>query len=229
MARARLPLLIAIATLLSAVPVAAQRITSPYHFLDTHQYISLFGGKLSTQTGTLGLGPQSGNLYGGRLGYRPGTGPLALELTLAVAPLQRTVLDTLRTSDSTFARFGTASQGLLLTLVDARFNLTGARTWHGFQPFIVLGTGAVWGTNGANGADRLVPAPSRFKFGTSFAAEGGIGAEWYATPHVGLRVDGRGTLWKVKVPTAFQAQKPTLGGSEWTKNYSLAGSLAYHF
>ncbi len=230
MARARLPLLIAILAWVLTPPLAAQHITSPYHFIDTHQTVSLFYGRLGTQTGSLGLGPQSGNFYGVRLGYRPSTGPLALELLIGTAPLKRQVLDTLRTGrDSAFARFGTADQGLIMAFGDVRFNLTGGRTWHAFQPFVVFGPGVVVSSNGQNGADRLVPQPSRFKFGTSFAAEVGAGLEWYATPRLGLRGDARGVFWRLKAPLAFQQQDPRRSASAWTRNGALSASLAFHF
>jgi hypothetical protein len=230
MARARPPLLIAILAWVLAPPLAAQHITSPYHFLDTHQTVSVLFGKVSTQTGLLGLGPESGNFYGARFGYRPSTGPLALELLVATAPLKREVLDTLRTGhDSAFARFGTADQGLLLVFADVRFNFTGGRTWHGLQPFALFGPGVVVSTNGQNGADRLVPQPSRFKFGTSFAAEVGAGVEWYATSRLGLRADARGVFWRLRAPGAFLAQNPTRSASAWARNGALSASLAFHF
>ena len=216
------------AALLVASPLAAQRITSPYHYLDLPQSVTLFGAALKTQTGSVALGPESGNMYGGRLAYRA-SGPLQLELTFGYAPLNRVVRDTARVSakDSTFRPAGTLSQNLLLAVIGVRFDLTGSRTWHGLQPYLAAGGGIASGSSGSGGP--TVPADAQFKFGTSFALQAGGGIEWYAARHVGLLVDARGLLWKLHTPSAFHTADGTLPASEWTQNGALSAGLAIHF
>lgn len=231
MARARLLLLAAAAALVTAAPVAAQRITSPYRYLDAKQYVTLFGGPIRTQTGGAALGPTNGKLFGAQYGYRV-SGPFVVEAGLGYAPLKRVVRDTLRTAGDTtsFQKVGSpANQGVLLLVAALRFDITGPRTWYGLQPYLLLGAGGAIGTSGENGADTSVPQDVRFKFGTSFAAQAGGGLELYATRHLGLRLDARGTLWKLHTPSAFQFKDRTLSPSEWAQNVTLAGGLAVHF
>ena len=230
MVRTRLLLPIAALLVLAAAPVAAQHISSPYRYIEPRQYVMLFGGPLSTQTGAVQLGPASGKIFGAQWGYRL-SGPFQLEVTLGYAPLQRTVRDTIRSrpDTTTYVARGTANQGLLVAMAGLRFDVTGPRTWHGLQPYMLFGVGAVTGTSGQNGGDAAVPQDVRFSFGTSFAAQVGGGLEWYVTRRLGLRLDGRATLWKVHTPAAFVLRDATLPASEWTQNASLVGGLAVHF
>ncbi len=216
------------AALLLASPLAAQRITSPYRFLDLAQSVTLFGGALKSQTGSAKLGPEAGNIFGGRFAYRA-SGPLQLELTFGYAPLNRVVRDTVRVSakDSTFRSFGSVSQSIVLAIAGLRFDLTGARTWYGFQPYVAAGLGAAIGGSGSGGPS--VPADAQFKFGTSFALQAGGGIEWYAARHVGVLVDARGLLWKLHTPAAFHLADARLPASEWTQNAALNAGLAFHF
>ncbi len=228
MARARLVVLTAATLALCSAPLAAQRIHSPYRYIEPKQYVTIFGGQLRTQTGVVGVGPKSGNIFGAQFGYRV-SGPLVIEATIGYAPLQRTVRDTTRQAGdtTTFHPVGTANQGVLLAVANVRFDITGPRTWHGLQPYLVLGGGGAFGTTGQNGP--AVPQDVRFSFGTSFAAQAGAGIEWYATRRLGLRLDARGTLWKLHTPSAFILRETNLPQSEWTQNVSLVGGLALHF
>jgi len=213
---------------LAGVPAAAQRISSPYRYIDSKQYVVLFGGRVRTQTGIVAVGPESGNIFGAQFGYRA-SGPIVLEATLGYMPLKRVVRDTTRQVGDTanFHPLGTANQGVLLATASIRFDITGPRTWHGFQPYGLLGAGGAFGTTGQNGP--AVPSDVRFSFGTSFAAQAGAGIEWYATRRLGLRLDGRGTLWKLHTPSAFLLRAVNLQQSIWAQNLSLVGGLAVHF
>ncbi|HEX9106273.1 MAG TPA: outer membrane beta-barrel protein [Longimicrobiales bacterium] len=223
------PFVLTAATLaLLAAPAAAQRITSPYRYIEPRQYVSVFAGQMRTQTGVVGVGPKAGNIFGAQFGYRA-SGPFVIEVTLGYMPLQRTVRDTTRQpgDNANFHPLGTANQSLLVATAAAHFDITGPRTWHGFQPYAILGAGGVFGTTSQNGP--AIPQDVRFSFGTSFAAQAGAGIEWYATRRLGLRVDGRGTLWKLHTPSAFLLRATNLPQSEWTQNLSLVGGLALHF
>ncbi len=231
MARVRVFLPTAAVLALAASPVAAQHISSPYRYIEPRQYVTLFGGQLATQTGAVQLGPKSGHIFGGEYGYRV-SGPFVVEVTLGYAPLKRAVRDTLtlpKPDSTTYRQVGTSIQNVLLATADVRFDITGARTWHGFQPYALFGVGGAIATSGAQKTDVVVPSDVRFNFGTSFAAQLGGGIEWYATRRLGLRVDGRGTLWKLHTPSAFLIKDHTLPPSEWTQNVSLLGGLSVHF
>ena len=234
MVRARLFLPAAAVLALAAAPAAAQHVSSPYRYIEARQYVTLFGGRLVTQTGAAGLGPTSGNIFGAQFGFRLG-GPFVIEATLGYAPVKRVVRDTitLPAPDTTVFRparpDSIANQGVLVAAAALRFDITGPRTWRGLQPYVLLGVGGAIGTTGQNGGDNSVPQDVRFGFGTSFAAQVGGGIEWYATRRLGLRLDGRGTLWKLHTPSAFLIRDHTLPPSEWTQNLSLVGGLAVHF
>lgn len=231
MARARFLFPTAAVLVLVAAPAAAQRITSPYRYIDPRGYVTLFGGRLSTQTGAVALGPKSGTTFGGDFGYRL-SGPFVVELTVAYASLQRAVRDTLRLpapDTLSYRQVGTSTQGILSAMAAVRFDITGPRTWHGLQPYALFGVGGAFSATGATTADAAVPSDVRFRFGTSFAAQAGGGIEWYATRRLGLRLDGRGTLWKLHTPSAFLIKDHTLPPSEWTQNASLVGGLVVHF
>ncbi len=231
MSRARLLLPTAALLVLAATPAAAQHIASPYRYIEPRSYVTVFGGRLSTQSGAAGVGPTSGSIFGGNFGYRL-SGPFVVELTVGYASLNRAVRDTLTLAPpdtTTFRQIGTSKQGVLLAMAAVRFDITGPRTWHGFQPYALFGVGGATGATGATTADARVPADVRFSFGTTFAAQVGGGIEWYATRRFGLRLDGRGTLWKVHTPSAFLLRDHTLPPSEWTQNASLVGGLAVHF
>ncbi|HET9985410.1 MAG TPA: outer membrane beta-barrel protein [Longimicrobiales bacterium] len=218
--------------ILAAAPARAQRITSPYRYIDERQSVQLFGGHVTTKQPFTELGPSSGAFAGGRYAIRM-NGPLEIEAQLAYFPTTRTVRDTTFTvhgADSTFTPIGSAKQRLMVATAGLRFDLTGPRTWHGLQPFVAAGGGVAVGVNGANDADQQVPADLRFRFGTSFAASVGGGLEWYITRNVGLRGDARAFLWKIKTPQAFavtDARVPANG--DWTQNLSLTAGLAVHF
>ncbi len=231
MPRARLLLPTAALLLLAAPPAAAQHIGSPYRYIDARTSVTAFGGRLSTQSGAAGVGPTSGPIFGGHFGYRL-SGPFEVELTFGYASLNRAVRDTLtlaRPDTTTFRQIATSKQGVLLATAALRFDITGPRTWHGLQPYVLFGVGGATGATGATTSDTRVPQDVRFKFGTTFAAQVGGGIEWYATRRLGLRLDGRGTLWKLHTPAAFLIRDHTLPPSEWTQNASLVGGLAVHF
>lgn len=228
MLRARALLLFPLIVLLAAGPLAAQHIDSPYRFIDTRQAVTLFAGRTNPQAGVVGLGPESGEYFGGRYTYHL-SGPLSIEGEVGYFPLSRTVRDTTRTGDA-FTPVGSADQTVVLTTAALRFDLTGPRTWYRLQPFLTVGGGAAIGLSGQNGADSRVPADARFQFGTSFAGMVGGGVEWYATRRVGLRLDGRGVLWKLKTPQAFALKDATLpANGDWTQNVLLSAGLSVHF
>lgn len=231
MARVRLIHATAAALALAASPLAAQHIGSPYRYIEPRTYVTLFGGQLGTQTGAVQIGPRSGQLFGAAFGYRL-SGPFGVEVMLGYAPLKRAVRDTLtlpKPDSTTYRPLATSTQNVLLAMADVRFDVTGPRTWHGLQPYVLFGVGGAIATSGVQKSDVVVPQDVRFNFGTSFAAQLGGGFEWYATRRLALRLDGRGTLWKLHTPSAFLVKDHTLPPSEWAQNGSLLGGLSVHF
>jgi hypothetical protein len=125
---------------------------------------------------------------------------------------------------------GETDMGMLVTMGNVRFNLTGQRTWHSIQPFLLFGGGLAMDLAKEGAADTLVASDVRMKFGTSFAGSLGAGFEYFVSPRIGVRVDGSMLFWKLKAPTAFITRGPgRIPQSEWERNSKLSAGLSLHF
>ncbi len=224
--RHALPLL---ALLAGALPAQAQRITSPYHFLDSSQEVAGFVAHVSADRGAAGLGAKSGPAYGLRYAIRL-SGPFVIDAEGLYFPSERAVLDTVMV-DSAYTQLGTAKQPLAVLTGALRLNLTGGRTWHRILPFVAMGGGFAVETSKDSDALEKAPVDARFAFGTSFAGLLGAGFELFPTDRVSIRVDARNMLWKVKTPAALLrgALGPTLPADEWVSNPTFSAGLAIHF
>lgn len=214
-----------------AQPASAQRIDSPYRFLDHSQFLGGFGGYTWLSDGRIGLGPEPAPLLGVGWSIRV-SGPFAVALDIGYMPTTRVVRDTaFVAADSTFQQTGESDVRLVTAMANLRFNLTGARTWHGVQPFALLGAGAAVDFGGGSAADLALQPNMRFDMGTSFAGQLGAGIDWFPSSRVSIRLDARNMLWKLDVPEAFRLTDAgrELPGSEWEQNFALAAGLSIHF
>jgi hypothetical protein len=209
--------------------VAGQRIDSPYRFVDTKQSAGLFGGYIFASEGSIGLGPESGPVFGGRYGIRL-SGPFTIEADIGYFPSTRAVLDTVP-GEVTFTTIGEADLTLLLARGALRFNLTGPRTWHSMQPFVVFGGGVVIDLSSEAAVEDNLPQDARFDFGTSFAGELGAGVELFFSRRLALRLDGRNVLWQLEAPIAFLLgdRALTVPDQEWAQNFYLSAGLSIQF
>jgi hypothetical protein len=222
--------LVLLACLTSAA--AGQQIRSPFRFIDTSQFVGVWGGQVSATRGRLGTGPDDAPMAGVRWGIRV-SGPFTIGAELGYMPSTRIVRDTVFVAeDSVYRALGEADINLLTALANVRFNVTGARTWHNLQPFARFGAGAAIDVAGTAVADTLVqPADARFDFGTSFAGQIGAGVEWFPSSAFSARIDVHSVLWKLKVPEAFGRTErgARLPRSEWEQNFVLSAGLSFHF
>ena len=221
-----------LAVLLLALAVSkgtAQSISSPYRFVESTQSGGLFAGYIAPSGSTVGLGPKSGPVAGLRYTIRL-SGPFTVEAEVGYASSTRPVRDTV-VVDSARQIVGEADSGLLIANAALRFNLTGPRTWHNLQPYVLFGAGAVMDVLGENGDDETVAADIRFDFGTTFAGQLGGGIEWFATDRLTLRIDARNALWKLKTPAPFLLGDFGEGtpGDEWVNNGFFTIGLSIHF
>lgn len=212
---------------------SAQRIDSPYRFLEHGQFVGVYAGHVWTPEGRLALGPESAMTAGVRWALRV-SGPFAISADAGYTPTTRPVRDTaFVAADSAYALVGEADVKLLTVMANLRISLMGARTWHGLHPFLELGGGAAVDLAGTAPAESELPADVRWDFGTSFAGQAGAGIEWFPSQRVSIRADARNVLWKLKVPEAFQFAETARGrrvaGSEWENNFSLSAGLSFHF
>jgi opacity protein-like surface antigen len=212
-------------------PAAAQRIDSPYRFVDHSQYFGIYGGLLAAEEGVFALGPHPGTMVGARWAIRV-SGPISLGVDLSYTPTQRTVRDTVFVAaDSMYRAVGDTDMRLLAVMGDVRFNITGARTWHGLQPFVGVGVGAVTDLAGRPAIEEDLETTARYDFGTSFAGHVGAGVDWFAADRISLRLDGRNMLWRLGVPEAFLLTErgQALSRSTWENNFLVSAGVSYHF
>ena len=210
---------------------AGQRIDSPYRFLDHGQYVGLSGGYAWLSDGRIGNGPEPAPLVGAHWAMRV-SGPFALAADVGFMKTTRVVRDTaFVAADSMFAAAGEADMYLLTAMGSLRFNITGARTWHGIQPFAVLGGGVALDLASESDDDRALPSDGRFDMGTSFAGQLGAGVDWFPSQRVSIRIDARNLLWKIPIPDLFRATENgmNLPDSEWEQNFALSAGLSIHF
>jgi hypothetical protein len=207
--------------------LAAQRITSPYSFLEKGQSLGPVAGYFITDRGSIPFGPKAGPLFGVRYGIRL-NGPLSAEAQVSYFPTERSVLDTSFVGKA-HRSVGTVPMRLLLSELGFRFNLTGARTWNKIAPFVFIGGGVALDVAPRDTLNNRVGSDVRYKFGTSFAGVLGTGAELYLSQSLGIRGDARATLWQIKTPGGFRVRDVTVAPQEWTQNVQLSGSVAYHF
>ena len=212
-----------------AVPCGAQRIVSPYRFVEESQAVGGFAGYVGTERGSLELGPKSGPVAGARYSLRL-NGPFTLEAEFGYLPTERDVvgLDTLAADTVPVVR-GEAALSLLLVTGALRFNLTGPRTYRGLQPYVLFAGGAAIDVSGGEEAGDLLPPGARFDFGTSFAGQVGGGLEWFLARRVALRADGRLVFWQLEAPAALLAHRPDVPDREWVQNVAGSVGVSVHF
>lgn len=216
--------------LLAAASTApAQRIDTPYRFFDETQGVGVTAGYISTDKGSVGLGPASGPAFGARYHIRL-SGPFFVEAEGLYFPTTRAVLDT-AVVDSAFEQVGEADIAIALLQATLRFQLTGQRTWHGMLPFVLLGAGVGIQAGDDDEADADVPGEARFDFGTTFAGQLGAGIEFFPVERLAIRIDARNVLWQLKTPQALLEQDigRTLPSEEWTNNVTASVGITIHF
>lgn len=208
---------------------SAQRVSSPYRFLNTSQEAGVFVSHVDPALGQVGLGSESGLAYGLRYSIQV-SGPFMLEGEATWFPTAHAVLDT-AVVDSAYRVIGSADHTIASVTAALRMNLTGQRTWHRVQPFVHLGVGFALGADRDQDAVNLAPETARYEFGTTFAGLFGGGLMWVPTERLALRLDARNTLWKIKTPAGLQTSKTgtLLPKDEWVQNIGLTAGVSFLF
>ena len=207
----------------------AQTINSPYRFIDQSQSVGIWGGTVSSASGTVDIGPQGGPVLGVRYGIRL-SGPFTIEAEASYFKSTRPVRDSVVVLDER-EQIGEADSNLLLGMATLRFNLTGPRTWHRIQPFVGFGGGAAIDLSGSDALEESLPIDVQYDFGTSFAGHFGGGIEWFPADRLSVRLDARNVLWKVKTPFAFLSGPLGLETpeDEWVQNGFFTLGLSFRF
>lgn len=216
---------------LSPATLRAQTIDSPFRFLDHGQFAGVWAGYISAEEGRIGIGPQPAAAFGASWSLRV-SGPFSIGADIGYMPSTRIVRDTVFVaSDSMFRQIGEADVSLVTIMGNLRLNLTGARTWYGFQPFGILGAGVAIDFGGEIEEETALDPALRYDFGTSFAGQFGAGVDWFPTSRISLRADARSLLWKLSVPEAYRLTENgrSFPDSEWEQNLAITAGLSIHF
>ncbi|HET9440767.1 MAG TPA: outer membrane beta-barrel protein [Longimicrobiales bacterium] len=227
----RIGCILGLLLLAGAGPALGQRIDTPYRFFEETQGIGLTAAYISTDKGSIGLGPESGVAFGGRYHIRL-SGPFFVEAEALYFPTTRAVFDTVVVAaDSAFQQVGEADIGLAVAHASLRFHLTGQRTWNRILPFVLLGVGVAVEATDDEAADADVPGEARFDFGTTFAGQVGAGIELFPAERLAIRIDGRTVLWQLETPQALLGRDigRTVPTEEWTNNFTASVGLSIHF
>ncbi len=224
--------LAAIVTLATPFEAAAQRVPSPYRFVERRQDIGPFVSYLSTDRGRGNLGPDSGLLFGARYVLRLNE-PLRFSAFAALFPAQRDVIDP--SGENAPNVIGTADLDLLFISGQLHLVLTGSRTWHNFAPYVLGGLGIIIELSGdptcevgSTLPDCQLQRRERFDFGTSFLGTGGLGLMWIPSQRLGLRLQLTDLIWRIRSPGEF-LDRGLAPDTDWTNNLELSAGLGFWF
>jgi len=220
----------AVVLLISSRSAAAgQTIPSPYRFFETRQEFSASGGRISPGTGRFGYGPGPGQMTGVRFGLEL-SGPLSVEGVVSWIPTTRDIVDPSRPVG--VRTVGSADVQLLSADVRFKLSLTGQRTWHNLNPFLLTGAGMVRDMAKVSPVELDLAEDDRFEFGTSFMGVLGGGLRWFVKDPWIVRVDAGLRLWKLNAPNGFRLVERgfgDVGTSEWANATSVSIALGYRF
>lgn len=215
-----------------------ERIDSPYRWIERGLRASAYGGYVLADRGTLGIGPGSTELFGGRFRVRISS-PLSLEVNLGYGSAERDVIDP--RLDEGPAPVETLPLDWLVAEAAFQLAIPGARTWHRLQPYVLFGGGLVRGLGEKAGETFSAPelADFRFRLGTAPAALAGLGVEWIPGGRVGIGFEARDQIWRIKTPDGFfradvLEHLEDLGAeapreSDWTHNLEVSAAIWLYF
>lgn len=166
---------------------------SPFRDIATRHSITFFGGRFSGNTAEAGVGAQPGAVFGIR-GRARLTGPIDLMVNFATIDSKRIVIDptqpaATRVTGPVSYRLVAADIGLLVTL-------TGAKTWHGFAPYVGAGLGVTMPTR-----SRIDPGGYQAK--TNFTIAPTIGLRLHVGQRVALNVEARDNTIRYEWPLSY--------------------------
>lgn len=218
---------LAVGLLLTLGPVTleAQRVPSPYRYLETRHSPGIWGGYFIGDGGDLDLGPASAPIFGARYGFHL-TGPLSVEANAGFTPTERSIFAR-ATSGEGLVEIGPTDVYLGIADVALKFHVTGQRAWHGLAPFGLLGAGLALDFAGTDEREAAIAPEQRFDFGPAFAASVGLGSDYFLTEQFSLRVEARDYIWRLAYPAGLTASGAA--ENDWTNNFAITLGGAIHF
>lgn len=215
-----------------------QSIDSPFRWIERGLRVGLSAGYVDAGRGNLRFGPGSTATLGARLRARISS-PLSIELGATYGGAERFVVDPrLETGP---AAVDTVASGWVTGDVALQVALTGARTWHGLHPYVLFGGGLMIGVD-EEGSDVFADsalADFRYDLGTAPLFQGGVGVELRPSDRIGVGLEVRDFLLRLKAPDGFFRREvldiiEEIGAeapaeSQWPGNLMLNVTLWYYF
>lgn len=219
-------------------PERAPTIDTPYEWIQRSLRVGLFGGYLDADPGASKLGPDATPFGGARLRARISS-PLSLEAGASYGLSERLVIDP--RTEAPLTPVDTVSSDWLMIDAAVQFALTGARTWHDLQPYAVLGAGLLVGVGEKVSPElsNVEDAPFRYEIGVAPGVQAGLGIEWHLGDRLGIGLEARDHLWRIKAPEGFFETEvldrfedmglPAPRDTDWTHNLEFSVSVWRYF
>lgn len=234
---------------LGPTPAAAQQagggagadtveIDTPYRWIPRGLRLGAVGGYFETGLNDLQLGPQS-TPAGGLRGRARISSPISIEASVLYGSSDRFAVDP--RLDGGPAPVDTLTSRWILAEAAMQFAVTGDRTWHGLQPFAVLGGGFLVGVDEEQSPafSRTEEVSLRHDIEIMPAVQAGLGVEWHLGERFGLSFEARDHLWRITTPDGFfeepaleaidEAGAPVPEETSWTHNLEFSLTLYRYF
>ncbi len=246
-AATRLRALVLAAVLLTALPpcrlsaqVGHDPQHSPFEDVTTRQTFTPFVSEFFGNGAHAGVGAQAGMAFGGRFTTAL-SGPLELWATFAMISSKRNVIDPSK-PDSTRVS-GPIDLKLVSADLGIALRLTGARTFHGLEPYVGVAFGVVAPT-------KTVTDPSGFSANSNITFVPTIGTRARIGRFVSLTLEARDNLMRYEWPSAYFCGSPVSPtcatdsngnpvppvldparekDTQMTHNFTLTAGLSFHF
>lgn len=213
-------------------------IDTPYRWIPRGLRLGAVGGYLDAGLNDVGLGPQSTPTAGLR-GRARISSPISIEASALYGSSDRFAVDP--RLDGGPAPVDTLTSRWILAEAAMQFAVTGDRTWHGLQPFAVLGGGFLVGVDEEESPAlaRQEEASLRHDIDVMPVVQAGLGVEWHLGDRFGLSFEARDHVWRITTPDGFfddsvlegieNAGGPVPEETSWTHNLEFSVTLYRYF
>lgn len=206
---------------------------SPFQDVTTRQTITPFVSEFFGNRGRAGVGSQAGPAFGARFTTAL-SGPLELWATFAMIRSQRNVIDPSKPDSTRMS--GPIDQKLVSADLGIALRLTGARSFHGLEPYVGVAFGVVAPT-------KTVTDPGGFSANSNITFVPTIGTRARIGRLVSLTLEARDNFIRYEWPSSYffpvdasnnPITPPVLDptrekDTQMTHNFTLSAGLSFHF
>lgn len=193
---------------------------SPYHDLRRGAMLRLVGGYFGGSRGKVPVGASHGPTAGLRLEYQA-SNVIVFTTGITYAKTDAFYVTALKSPPDTL---GPVDNALVLADLGLQLSLTGAKTYHGFQPYI-------GGTLGLTFGSAIKADTSGYDFGTKITVGPEAGVRWYPARRVSFELGGRIAYYRLQYPAIFRVSllPPNASLTEWTAHPWATFGVAWTF